>query len=145
MIVVACGALKVTLDVVLIRQFGLHGAVAAYAIATIATAAAMVACAARASGATLPWGRLARIFVAGAAAAAVAAPLHWVGHPLPAAAAGGIVVVLVYLPATLLLRCWSAGDIEYLKSLHLRFARSRPAAAARLLDWAARRAAREAA
>lgn len=144
-IVVACGALKVTLDVVLIRQFGLHGAVAAYAIATIATAAAMVACAARASGATLPWGRLARIFVAGAAAAAVAAPLHWVGHPLPAAAAGGIVVVLVYLPATLLLRCWSAGDIEYLKSLHLRFARSRPAAAARLLDWAARRAAREAA
>jgi hypothetical protein len=51
----------------------------------------------------------------------------------------------VYAPATLLLGCWTAADIDYLKTLHQRLARSRPAAAARLLDWAGRRAAREAA
>lgn len=145
LIVIACGALKVALDVLLIRAFGLHGAVAAYAVATSLTAVAMVHFAARASGARLPWGRLGRIFLAAALAAAVAAPLHFVGHPLPAAAAGGVVVAVAYALATLALRCWSADDIDYLKTLHQRIARSRPASAARLLDWAGRRAAREAA
>ncbi len=140
-----CGVLKLALDVLLIRSHGLDGAVVAYTIATSVTACAYVGAAIHASGARLPWGRMARVFLAGGVAAACAAPLHWAGHPLVAAAAGGVVVVGIYAPATLLLGCWTARDIDYLKTLHQRFARSRPAVAVRLLDWAERRAAREAA
>lgn len=144
-IVIACGVLKIVLDVLLIRAWGLDGAVVAYAVATVATAAAMVGFAMRACRAALPWARLARIALAGGVAALVAAPLHFVGHPLPAAGAGGVVVAVAYALATLALGCWTAADIDYLKSLHQRIARSRPSAAARLLDWASRRAPREAA
>lgn len=144
-VALSCGALKIVLDVLLIRSHGLDGAVAAYTIATSITACAFVGAAMHASGARLPWARMGRVFLAGGVAAACAAPLHWAGHPLVTAAAGGLVVVAVYVPATLLLGCWSAGDIDYLRALHQRFARSQPAVAARLLDWAGRRAAQEAA
>jgi O-antigen/teichoic acid export membrane protein len=139
-VALACGALKVLLGVLLIRSHGLDGAVAAYTIATAVTACAYVGTAMHASGARLPWGRLLRVFSAGGVAAACAAPLHWAGHPLVTAAAGGLLVLAVYAPATLLLGCWSCSDIEYFKTLHQRLAGSRPAVAARLLDWAWRRA-----
>lgn len=142
-VAIACGLTKVVLGLLLVRGYGLQGAVVSYTIATSVTACAYVGAAMHATGARLPWGRLGRVLVAGAIAAACAAPLHWAGHPLVTAAAGGLLVVAVYLPATLALGCWTAGDIEYLKTLHGRFARSRPAAAARLLDWAGRRAAQE--
>jgi O-antigen/teichoic acid export membrane protein len=143
-VALACGALKVVLGVLLVREHALAGAVVSYAIATSVTACVYVAAAMYASGARLPWGRLVRVFLAGGLAAACAAPLHWAGHPLVTAAAGAVLVISIYAPATLVFGCWTVGDIEYLKSLHQRVARSRPAAAARLLDWAGRRAAQEA-
>ena len=41
---------------------------------------------------------------------------------------------------TLLLGCWSRGDIEHLQHLHQRFAAGRPRLGARFLAWAYQRA-----
>lgn len=54
--------------------------------------------------------------------------------------AGGAVLVLAYIPLTLLLGCWSRGDIEHLQHLHQRFAAGRPRLGARFLAWAYQRA-----
>ncbi|HRA38163.1 MAG TPA: oligosaccharide flippase family protein [Pseudomonadota bacterium] len=143
-IVILCGLLKIALDVVLIRRYGLHGAIVAYAVATIASAAAMIVFGARTGGTGLPWGRLLRIGGAGAIAALCALPLHWLGHPLPAVVAGFLVISLSYAFATLLLGCWSEADIAHIRGMHARLASGRPRAVDKLLQWAGRRAAREA-
>ena len=53
---------------------------------------------------------------------------------------GGAAMLGIYALLTLLLGCWTAGDIEHLQKLHLRFARGRPKFGASLLRWAHRRA-----
>lgn len=139
-VVAACGLLKVLLDALLIRQFGLAGAAVAYVAVSLASAVAMMILAIRVSGAGPDWGRLARIGLAAAAAAAIVMPLR--GHllPLVEVLAGAAALSLVYAPLTLLLRCWNRGDIEYLQQLHQRFVSSRPRISARLLEWAYQRA-----
>jgi hypothetical protein len=54
------------------------------------------------------------------------------------------VVSLAYAFATLLLGCWSEADIAQIRGLHARLGSSRPRAIDKLLQWAGRRAAREA-
>jgi len=143
-IVFLCGLLKIGLDVVLIRAFGLHGAIVAYAVATIASAAAMILFGARTGGTRLPWARLLRIGGAGAIAAACAFPSHYIGHPLPAVVTGFFVVSLSYAFATLLLGCWSVADIAHIRELLARIGSARVPGLDGLLAWAGRRAAREA-
>jgi len=143
-VAILCGILKIVLDVVLIRRYGLHGAIVAYAVATFASAAAMIYFGARTAGTRLRWGRFARIGAAGLFAAACALPLHWVGHPLPAVIAGFAVVSFAYALATLVMGCWSEADIAHIRGLHDRFGAGRPRMLAKLLEWAGRRAAREA-
>lgn len=139
-VVVLCAVLKVVLDVLLIRLYGLSGAIVAFAISTVLLAVLVIALALRYSGARLEWARLARIGVA----ALLAAAAGWVvqlGLPrIPALIVGGAVLSMVYALATLLLGFWSAADIKHLQALHQRVARGRPRAFGRLLLWAARRA-----
>jgi O-antigen/teichoic acid export membrane protein len=140
MYVVIVGAvLKIALDLLLISRLGLTGAVIAYSITGVLVAVALIALALRASGAGLEWGRLLRILLAGAIAALAAWPIAAYLAPLPALLAGGAVLSLVYLLATLLLRCWNAADLDHLMQLHQRFGRGRPRAAGRFLAWAQRR------
>jgi len=143
-VAILCGVLKISLDLVLIRHYGLHGAIVAYAVATFASAAAMIYFGARTAGTPLRWGRFMRIGAAGLVAAACALPLHWVGHPFPAVVAGFAVVSVVYALGTLAMGCWSEADIAHIRGMHARLASGRPRAVDKLLQWAGRRAAREA-
>ncbi len=139
-VVVLCAVLKVVLDVVLIRLYGLSGAVVAFGVSTVLLAVLVIALALRYSGARLEWGRLARIGLAALLAAAAAWAVQ-IGLPrVPALVVGGAVLSVVYALATLLLGFWSAADISHLQALHQRFTRGRPRAFGRLLAWAGRRA-----
>lgn len=138
-LVAACGILKVALDAVLIAGFGLDGAVMAYAFTALTTAAATMGLAIRVSRISPDWKKLSRTALAALLAGLVVLPWRGALPPLAAIATGGLLIGAVYLPLTLLLGCWSRGDIEYLQQLHQRFAASRPRAGARLLAWAHRR------
>lgn len=139
-VVVCCGLLKVLLDAVLIRQFGLAGAAVAYVAVSLASAVAMMVLATRVSGVAPDWGRLARIAAAAALAALIVMPLRGQLLPLVEVAVGITALGLVYVPLTLLLRCWSRGDIEHLQQLHQRFVPGHPRLSARVLRWAYQRA-----
>jgi O-antigen/teichoic acid export membrane protein len=138
--VIGCALLKVLLDAVLIARFGLSGAVVAYVAVTVVNAIAVMALAIKVSHATPDWGKLGRIVLAAACAGLVALPLH--GHlpPVLEVIAGGIVLAATYLPMTMLLRCWSRGDIEHMQQLYRRYAPGRPRVGVRFLDWAYSRA-----
>ena len=56
--------------------------------------------------------------------------------------AGGIVLSAVYAALTLVLRCWTTADIEYMESLYRRITGGRLAVGLRLLAWARAHAAR---
>lgn len=144
LVVTGCAVLKVLLDAVLIARFGLNGAAAAYVTVTLVDTVAIVWLAMRTSGAAPEWGRLLRIAAAAALAGLAAWPLHAQLAPVAAVLAGAVVLAAVYLPLSLLLGCWDAGDIEHMQQLHQRFGASRPRAGARLLQWALARTAREA-
>jgi O-antigen/teichoic acid export membrane protein len=136
--VVGCGLLKILLDVLLIRAYGLHGATLAYLVVAVVNAAAVMTLALRAIGLHPDWARLLRISVAAALAGLAALPLrgHW--PSLPTLVVGAIVVAVCYAILTLLLRCWSSADTEHLQQLVQRYARGRPKALMRLLEWSGR-------
>lgn len=137
---VFCGLVKLGLDAVLIAHFGLTGATIAFVSIAFVSAAAYIALGCRVSHARLEWGRLARILLAAVLAGSVALPLRGHGLPWISVLLGGTAVALCYALLTLLLGCWSRGDIEHMQQLHSRFAAGRPRLGARLLDWAYRRA-----
>jgi O-antigen/teichoic acid export membrane protein len=137
------GLMKVILDVVLIRHFGLYGAVAAILSGTLIGSTAYVAIGVRVGGTGLQWGRLLRIILSGLGAAMVALPvlgLHLL--PLWTLLLGGVLVSVTYLCLTLVLGCWSEDDIGQLQGLHLRFAGGHPRMLGQFLGWAGARAAR---
>src|SRR5690606_2396133 len=142
-LVVSCGLLKVLLDVGLIREWGLAGAMYAYLAVALVNAALIVALAQRSVGLRADWARIARILLAAALAAAAVLPLrdHW--PPLPTLLVSAACFGAVYAMLTLLLRCWSRADIEHPAQLHRPFAGGRPRLVARLLDWSARSTSKE--
>lgn len=142
-VVAACAVLKVALDAVLIALMGLAGAVIAYAVVSVLDAVAIMWLAIRVSGSSPEWGRLMRVLAAAALAGLAAAPLHGRLPPLAAICAGGAVLTALYLPLSLLLGCWSSGDIQQMQHLHHRFGAGRPRAGARLLEWALARTQKE--
>lgn len=135
-VVAACAALKLVLGASLVSRLGLQGAVAAYAIVTVVDAAALMWLAIRSGGASPDWSRLARIALAAALAGAIAWPLAGRLEPWAAVLAGGITVLAVYLPLSLLLCCWSSGDIEHMQHLHARLGAMRSRPGDRMLAWA---------
>jgi O-antigen/teichoic acid export membrane protein len=139
-VVAAGAALKIGLDVVLISRHGLAGAVTAYAIAGLFISASMMLLATRSSRAMPDWRRMARVFIAAALAALLVLPLRGQLVPLAQVVAGGLLMFASYVPLTLMLGCWSEGDIEHLQHLHQRLVGGRPKAGARLLQWALARA-----
>jgi len=134
-LVLGCGLLKVLLDVLLIRNWGLTGAMYAYVTVALFNAILIVALALRTIGSHPNWNRLLRICIAAVIPALAVMPLR--GHlpPLAAVLLGGVIGAVLYGFLTLLLRCLSAEDIEHLSQLHLRFTGGRPRALARLLEW----------
>ncbi|HEV2622965.1 MAG TPA: oligosaccharide flippase family protein [Frateuria sp.] len=137
----AFGALKIAMDVLLIRHFGLHGAMAAITIEAAVSSVAYLALGVRVGGVSLEWLRLVRILLAAALAGALASLVLALRlPPLPTLALGGPMLVAAYLPLTLLLRCWTRADIEQLQGLHGRFAAGRPLLLGRLLHWSGARA-----
>ncbi|MFI4957535.1 MAG: oligosaccharide flippase family protein [Lysobacterales bacterium] len=138
---IVLGILKFGLDMTLISRFGLHGAVAALVTEALIGSVSYVVLGMRVSGARLAWGRLLRIVLAAALAAAVASlafRLHLT--PLPTLLIGGVVLSGLYLPLTLLLGCWSRADISQMQGLHRRFAAGQPLLLGRLLSWCNTRA-----
>lgn len=142
-LVVASGLLKVILDVVFIRQWGLAGAASAYLLVAVAGAIATFAIAIHSIRTQPEWGRLARIVLAASTSALMLSPLlgHW--PPVLTLLAASAPMAGIYALLSLLLRCWSAGDIAHLQDLHRRFARGRPLALARLLAWSGQVPAKE--
>lgn len=141
LLTIVFGVLRIAMDLVLIERFGLHGAMAAILASSLIGSATYAGIGMRVGGARLEWGRLGRIVLAGIAAALAALPvlaLHW--PPIFTILAGGAAVVAVYLPSTLLLGCWSSGDVEQIQGLHMRLSRGRPRALGLLLGWARERA-----
>ena len=141
--VAATGTLKLVLDIVLIRAFGLLGAVFAYTTATLADCLLTLALGLKVSGAQLDWRRIGRIALAIGLACALAFPLRELDRPAIAVVVGGLVMSGAYALLTLVLGCWSRADVEYLKTLHRRISRERPHALASLLAWAGTRAAKD--
>ena len=139
-LVVVCGAIKVLLDVLLIRAYGLGGATIAYVSVALFGATANLVLALRMIGMQPNWVRLLRIILAAAITAALIMPLrgHW--PALPTLLVAGVLTVPLYALLTLLLRCWSREDIEHLRQLHDRLTGGRPRAIARLLIWSGRSA-----
>ncbi|HET6631268.1 MAG TPA: oligosaccharide flippase family protein [Rhodanobacteraceae bacterium] len=135
-VTIACGALKVLLDALLIARFGLGGAMAAYTTEAVIGAVAMIALALRGSSERLAWGRLARIVAAGALAAAIASPLRGELPAIGTLLAGGAVVCAAYLLLTFLLGCWSRDDIGYMRVLLRRYTGRRLRPLTPLLGWA---------
>ena len=129
------GVFKVGMDAILIRHFGLGGAMAAIIITAAASSSAYLLLGMRVGGLPLEWRRLARIVLAAVLAGAIASlvlPLRL--PPLATLLLGGPLLVAAYLPLTLWLRCWTSADIEQLKSLHQRFAAGQPQLLGRLLE-----------
>jgi O-antigen/teichoic acid export membrane protein len=140
---IVCGLLKVLLDVILIRKYGLHGALGAYVIVAMITTSTTVILALRVSGGSLAWGRLGRMLAALLIAVALSFPLRNLGSPLAAMLGGGALLAIVYVALTIAFGCWSRGDIDYIKTLHRRFASDKPGRVSRLLDWAGDRSAKD--
>ena len=83
------------------------------------------------------------IMLATLIASVVAAPMLVTGlMPFWALLAGGILILLVYIPSTLLLRCLNQDDIEQLQDLHRKLLMGRPRALAWLLTHAREQAAK---
>lgn len=137
--VLACSLVKVGLDVALIRQHGLTGAIAAFAATRMLMGSLVIGLALYYSGARLEWSRIVRALIAAAIAAAVASTVR--GHlpVLPTLAIGGTLLAALYGAGTLLLGFWSTADLHHLQQLHERLGKGRPAFVGRLLGWAMRR------
>ena len=138
--VIACSLVKVGLDVMLIRRYGLHGAVAAFAATALVMGSLIITLALRHSGATLEWARMGRVLLAAAVAAAAAWALRGHMGNLATLVVGGVVLSLLYAAGTVLCGFWSAADLQHFQQLHMRVARGRPAFLGRLIGWALRRA-----
>lgn len=136
LLVSTCAALKVVLGAVLISRYGLVGAVAAYAAVGVFSAVSMTVLAIGTSGATPQWGVMGRVLLAAVLSGLMVLPLRGQLLPLAQIVLGGALLLALYLPLTLLLKCWSQGDIEHLQHLHQRFAAGRPYLGARFLQWA---------
>jgi O-antigen/teichoic acid export membrane protein len=140
-VVLACAAVKLLLDVVLIQRYGLTGAVSAYAATSVLSSALLIGLALHYSGTRLELGRIARVL----GAAAIAAAVGWaVRDHLPSMlvlklALGSILVAFVYAAGTVLLGFWSVADLQHFQHLHARLTGGRPALVARVLGWAVRR------
>lgn len=137
---VFCGLLKLGLDAVLIAHSGLTGATIAFVSIAFISSAVYVTLGCKVSRAQLEWSRLGRILLAAALAGLAALPFRGHGMPWVSVLLGGIILIGSYALLTLLLRCWSRGDIGHMQQLHLRFAAGHPRFGARLLDWAYHRA-----
>lgn len=135
------GALKLTLDLILVRQFGLYGAVAAIMSVTIISSTTYVTIGMRVSGTRLDWRRLSSIVAAAAIASLLALPTFSLQlKPIWTLLIGGVILSAGYLLMSLLLKCWSSGDITQLQGLHQRFVGGQPKALGKLLAWAGGRA-----
>jgi O-antigen/teichoic acid export membrane protein len=140
MLTIAFGVLKIALDLLLIRHFGLYGAVTAVVAVTLISSTTYVVIGMRVSGARLQGGRLLRIVLAALIASAAALPVFGLHlAPFWTAAIGGLTVTVVYVLMTLLLGCWSKNDIAQIQALHGRFVGGRPAVLGKLLAWAGAR------
>lgn len=142
-LVVISGLVKVLLDVVLIRAYGLAGATTAFVTVAMIGAVANLVLALRMIGMQPNWTRISRIVLAAAVTAILIIPLRGLQPHLLSLAVGGIATVVLYAFLTLLLRCWSREDIEHLSQLHKRFGNGRPRALARLMAWSGRTATRD--
>lgn len=135
-VVTACAMLKLALGATLVSLMGLQGAVAAYAIVSGVDAIALMWIAIRSGGTPPEWSRLARIVLAAVLAGGVAWPLADRLVPWAGVLVGGAAIMAVYLPLSLLLRCWSHGDIEHMQHLHARLGAMRSRPGERVLAWA---------
>jgi O-antigen/teichoic acid export membrane protein len=140
MLTIAFGVLKISLDLLLIRHYGLYGAVTAIVTVNLISSSIYVITGMRVSGARLEWTRLCSVILAALMASAAALPvlrLHLL--PIWTLLIGGIVISAVYLLMTLLLKCWSSDDIQQMSGLHQRLLGGQPALLGRLLRWAGAR------
>lgn len=143
-LVVACGVLKVVLDAALIHAYGVRGAVAAFVTVCVVQSCALLLLGMRNSRARPEWGRIGRTVLAAALAALAVLPLREWLLPLADLLIGAPLFAAVYVALSLLLGCWSRGDIEHLQQLHGRAGSTRTIPGRRLLAWAHARAHREA-
>lgn len=116
-LLICLAVLKVTLDASLIHVFGLGGAVTAYAVAAVTGTLTVIALALRHSGASLQWGRIARILLAAALAAGIAWPLRGLLSPFPGIVLGGAVVAAAYLVLIVLLGGLEADDYQHVRGI----------------------------
>lgn len=137
-IMAAVASVTLILDFVLIRRFGLAGAILAGAAGAVLLGAGLLWHACRKLGVAFDWRTSARIVAAGGVSVF---PVVLLAQLLPAAVAmpvGALVFAVAYLTATVVAGAWSQEDLRALRGLMVHLpARVGPPAAA-LLDWATR-------
>jgi O-antigen/teichoic acid export membrane protein len=97
--------------------FGLHGAVVVCAVLAILGTGSTLELALRETRSSLHWGRLSRIGLAAALAAACSWPATRLDPPLLALAAGGVLFLVSYVAALWILRCLHEADAAYARAL----------------------------
>jgi O-antigen/teichoic acid export membrane protein len=107
----------------LVPTHGLNGALASYAATTFFMYACTIATAVRLSGMQMPWQAMLRLTLAALCAGALASSLLWLTNQLWAQFAAGVVFIVAYPAATLLLRAWRASDLALVASQAQRLGR----------------------
>lgn len=133
---ISFGMMKFLLDMTLIRHFGLHGAIAAIVLVTLASSTSYLTIGMRVGGVQMAWMRLLRTVLAGALASLLASLVtRFSLPPILTLMIGGLALTGVYFLLTLGLGCWSVADLVQLQGLHRRFASGRPLWVGSLLRW----------
>ena len=111
---------NITLDYVLIKNYGLIGAVSASAISTSLMSFALIANASRLLRSTLEYWVYVRVALAGVTAVLPLIAIKYYIGGVGAALLGGAVFFTVFLPLTLAANCWSRQDIHMLRALGIK-------------------------
>lgn len=114
---------NVVLGISLIPRFGLAGAVLTYAGTRISELGLAIFYLRRVTSSGLPWSPMARLFAMGIVATAIAWLATWLMPGRYGFVVGGAVFVVMYVPASILVRYWTHDDFRLMASITDRLGR----------------------
>ena len=131
-------ALSIAAAVLLVPRYGLTGAVAAHAASSALIFLLIGVGIVRVFKVSLPWRELARLALAAAVAAAVAAACLWIDSGLGMQFVAGLMYAGVFIAASFAFKAWKEQDVVQLMPLAERFPRLLGRALPALLGWVRR-------
>jgi len=128
---VASVLVSATTAIILVPRYGLYGAVASSASASLLVFASVCIAIVKLMAVKMPWRELARLALAAATAAFVSGTLWWFGRGLAVQFIAGLVFALTYLVSTVLFAAWREDDLAEIRPLAKRY----PGTLGRLFPW----------